>query len=1029
MNCSGSLCKSSLLLLCCAMHCIAPSVATAAPVDFNREVRPILSAHCFACHGPDAAERQAELRLDTQEGALADLGGHAAIVPKDPQASTLLQRITSTDAEQIMPPTETGKQLTAAQIDTLRRWIAEGAKWQSHWAYEPPVRADLPRLAAAQNSPGAQAVPEPVNAIDGFIRARLPEAGLRPSPEADRVTLVRRLYFDLLGLPPSAAEVEAVLRDSSPQAYEKLVDQLLASPHFGERMAMYWLDVVRFADTNGFHGDNHRDIALYRDYVIDAFNQNKPFDRFTIEQLAGDLLADASRETRIASGYNHLLMTTREGGAQAKEYTAKYAADRVRNVSSAWLGATMGCAECHDHKFDPFATKDFYRLAAFFADIKETAVGVQEQIAMPDDAQTRELAELNSRIAGAQQVLDTPTPALAEEQQAWEEATRRHFAVWSPLVPTGMLTSSGAMLQNSSDGALLVAGEPAATDVYTIVSRVDLDQLTGIRLEAIPHATLPGQGAGRAANGNFVLSEIRCSLADAANPADAKPLELEEPSADFSQADLPVAAAIDGKGNTGWAVAPHTKDRHTAIFAVKGNPKARHAILTIEMSHRHGHAHTLGHFRLSITKSPRPLRIHDGLPAEVRESLALDPPNRGADQQQKLAAYFRTVSPTLEPARQQLKQLQQAKTELEKAVPTTLVSMSVSPRAMRVLPRGNWLSDAGELVEPGVPTFLPPLGVTDRRATRLDLAHWLVAPGNPLVARVYVNRLWKLVFGQGLVKTLDDFGSQGAAPSHPDLLDYLALEFVDSGWDTKHLLKMMVMSATYRQSSAGSEQARQIDPYNKWLARQSSMRLDAEMIRDNALAISGLLSTKIGGPSVKPYQPRGYWSHLNFPVREYEADHGESLYRRGLYTYWCRTYLHPSLLAFDAPTREECTVERSRSNTPLQALVLLNDPTYVEAARVFARRVMTEGGSDPTSRLRWAYRQAITREPTAAELEILSGLLARHQAQYAADAAAASELLGTGETPLDAGMDRAEWAAWTSVVRVLLNLHETITRT
>jgi mono/diheme cytochrome c family protein len=996
------------------------SSARAAPVDFNRQIRPILSANCFACHGPDTAERKADLRLDTKEGAFADLGDHFALVAGKPDESELVRRISSADLDQAMPPADSGKKLTPEQIELVRRWVAEGARWQEHWAYARPVRPAVPASSAA---------PSVTNPIDLFIRAKLADAGLSPAPEADRVTLVRRLSFDLTGLPPSAEHVDAFVGDPTPQAYENLVDRLLASPHYGERMAIYWLDVVRFADTNGYHGDNHRDIAMYRDYVIQAFNQNKPFNRFTVEQLAGDLLPDASRETKIASGYNHLLMTTREGGAQAKEYLAKYAADRVRNVSVAWLGATVGCSECHDHKFDPFLTKDFYSLAAFFADIKEVAVGVQEQVMLPDEGESQKLAQLEGRIAAIRPVLDTSTPELESAQAAWEQDVLSRLPEWKPLKPTGAIAASGATMSIAEDGSVLVGGEGAASDIYTVVAPVDLSGISALRLEALAHDSLPGKGPGRAPKGNFVLSEIRCTIGPKADPAAARPLTLKGASADFAQEKMPATAAIDNNPKTGWAIAPQVGQEHLAVFEVQDAPTAAESVLTFELLQSDGGFRNLGRFRLSATSSPQPVKADPGAPKNILEILAVAEPARSAEQKKTLAAHYRSIAPVLEPARKQLAEAEQAKAEFVKTIPTTLVSMSVEPRAMRILPRGNWLSEAGDVVTPAVPAFLPPLGVNDRRATRLDLARWMTSPDQPLVARVFVNRLWKLAFGQGIVKTLDDFGSQGAAPTHPELLDWLAIEFVESGWDVKHLVKLLVMSATYRQSSAAGEPLRQVDPYNRWLAHQSRFRLDAEMVRDNALAISGLLSPVIGGPSVKPYQPRGYWAHLNFPVREYENDHGESQFRRGLYTYWARQYLHPSLLAFDAPTREECTVERPRSNTPLQALVLLNDPTYVEAARVFAGRIMANGGADTPSRLRWAYRQALSREPTPQEVGLLSDLLDKHRTEYAADRSAAEQLLGIGETPNPKGLDHAELAAWTSVVRVLLNLHETITRT
>ncbi len=806
-------------------------------VSFNRDIRPILSDNCFACHGPDKNQRKADLRLDTEEEALADRGGYAAIVPGKPDESELYRRISAADAKQRMPPAKFGKKLSQPQIELMRRWIEQGARWQKHWSLLAATRPALPRL----KNPSW-----PENAIDHFVLARLEQEGLKPSAEADKRTLVRRLSFDLTGLPPTPAQVEAFLANPAPRAYEELVDQLLASPHYGERLALYWLDLVRYGDTGGYHSDNHRDIALYRDYVIGALNDNKPFDQFTIEQLAGDLLSGATRLQQIASGYNRLLMTTEEGGAQAKEYLAKYAADRVRNVSTVWLGLTMGCAECHDHKFDPVATKEFYRFAAFFADLKEKAVGRQDQTLLPTPEQAAQLRQLDEQMAPLQKVLDTPTAELDAAQAKWEDLLR--------------------------------------------------------------------------------IREVR------------------------------------------------------------------------------------------------------RLPRNVIDVLLVEPAKRSEAQKQTLASYYRGIAPALESVRKQLADLRRRKAEMTKTMPTTLVSMAVPPRVMRVLPRGNWLDDSGEIVTPGVPASLPPLAVQGRRATRLDLARWLTAPDNPLVARVFVNRLWKLLFGQGLVKTLDDFGSQGAWPTHPELLDWLAVEFVDSGWDVKHLIKLMVLSRTYRQASAVSEQLRQRDPYNALLARQARFRLDAEMVRDNALAVSGLLARKVGGPSVKPYQPAGYWALLNFPKREWQKDQGAALYRRGVYTYWCRTFPHPSLVAFDAPSREECTVERPRSNTPLQALVLLNDPIYVEAARALGERILREGGSVTEERIQFAYRQTLCRQAGPEEVKLLASLYGQHLRQYQADGPAADALLQVGDKPVSRELDRPELAAWTSVGRVLLNLHETITR-
>ncbi|HXG09437.1 MAG TPA: PSD1 and planctomycete cytochrome C domain-containing protein [Gemmataceae bacterium] len=823
------------LLAGLALTCLpaaAPSAEPAAPtLEFNRDIRPILSDNCYACHGPDQNQRKADLRLDLQEGAL----NGRIIVPGKPDESELYLRITAADPAQRMPPRKSEKRLTAEQIAQIRRWIEQGARWQDHWSRLAPKRPPVP----AVSDPAW-----PVNPIDHFILARLDREKLRPSPEADKRTLIRRLSFDLTGLPPTPEEVDAFLADNSPEAYEKVVDRLLASPHYGERMALYWLDLVRFADTGGYHSDNHRDLAPYRDYVIKAFNDNMRFDRFTVEQLAGDLLPSPTVEHKIASGYNRLLMTTEEGGAQPKEYMAKYLADRVRNVSTVWLALTMGCAECHHHKFDPISMKDFYSLGAFFADIQEKAVGRQEQTLLPSPEQEARLKMLDAQMVPLHQAMAAPEVEAA--QAKWEEAVR------------------------------------------------------------------------------------------------------------------------------------------------KGEVK--------------------------------------GLPKPIADIVALAPAKRNEKQRQALAAHYRSIAPELEPVRRQLAELQRRKDEILRDVPSTLITRAGPPRVVRILPRGNWLDESGELVQPDTPAALPPLGVKDRRATRLDLARWLVSDDNPLTARVFVNRLWMLLFGQGLVKTLDDFGSQGSPPSHPELLDWLAVEFRESGWDVKHLVKRMVMSRTYRQSSQADEALRKRDPYNVLLARQGRFRLDAEMVRDNALAVSGLLSRKIGGRSVKPYQPDGYWAFLNFPKREYVKDTGEDLYRRGLYTYWQRTFPHPSLLAFDAPSREECTVERPRSNTPLQALVLLNDPTYVEAARCLAERIVREAGSGTEARIQFAYRQVLCRKAEPAEVNLLAALAEQHLQKYRVERESAQALLKVGDRPAPKEIDPAELAAWTSVARVLLNLHETITR-
>ena len=783
-------CLTLLLLIFASGICRAEEAPAAdsrhQAVSFDRDIRPLLSNHCYKCHGPDEEARESEFRLDTEVGAFAELsGGGKAITPGALDQSELYRRLTTTDEAERMPPVDVGKPLTKKQIALIGQWIKAGAQWDTHWAFRPVQRTAPPEVKQQSWV---------INPIDAFILSRLQTEKLTPSPEADRRTLIRRLSFDLIGLPPTPAEVKAFVEDKRPDAYERLVERLLASPHYGERMAMYWLDLVRYADTVGFHGDQNQNISRYRDWVITALNNNLPFDQFTIAQLAGDLLPDSTLEDKVASGYNRLNLTTEEGGAQPKEYLAKYAADRVRNASTVWLGATLGCAECHDHKFDPFTAKDFYSFAAFFADVEEVGKysgrnGRPPEMKAPTVTQAVQLAELETEITALQAKLKT-------------------------------------------------------------------------------------------------------------KPDDAKTLQ--------------------------------------------------------------------------------------------------------------------TV----------LDQLQGEKAGIEKQIRPTLITVSVEPRTMRILARGNWMDGSGEVVSPAVPDFMPPLELeTPLRATRLDLAKWLVAKENPLTARVFVNRLWKLYFGAGLSKVLDDLGAQGESPFHPELLDWLAAEFMESGWDVKYMIHLMATSQTYRQSSLMRPELRERDPFNRLLARQSRFRIEAELIRDNALAISGLLVPTIGGASVHPYQPPGYYQHLNFPTRSYLPDRGEDQYRRGLYTHWQRTFLHPAMLAFDAPTREECTAERPISNTPKGALALLNDPSMVEAARALAIKLMGHESS-----LQFGFELVTSREPDSRELAILSALHAEQLAYYQANPEAAEELSQVGNMPNPEELDLVALAAWTSVARALLNLNETITR-
>ncbi|MEX0716297.1 MAG: DUF1553 domain-containing protein [Planctomycetaceae bacterium] len=1026
-----------VLFTCATFACLAVFAADAPSaertagdppkVDYNRDIRPILSDNCFRCHGPDAGERQADLRLDLRDEAIGEREGYdPAIVPGHPEKSPLFARVSSDDEFAVMPPPDSGKKLDKTHIELIRRWIAEGAEWRDHWAYVPPQRPEVPNIEATRTLEASGSLVR--NEIDRFILAKLHEKKLAPSPEADRATLIRRLSFDLTGLPPTPEQVAQFVADDGDDAYEKLVDRLLATPEYGERMAIFWLDQVRYGDTGGYHSDNHREVWLYRDWVIDAFNENMPFDRFTVEQLAGDLLENPTRDQKIASGYNRMLLTTEEGGAQPKEYQAKYDADRVRNASSVWLGGTMACCECHDHKFDPYSIKDFYSFAAFFADISEKSVGRQPQTPMPLPDQKERLDAIDARLAPLKKRLDAHTPELAAAQAVWETSLSGGDPQWMALRPESVKSRDGVLIETLEDDSILAdALEVPPSDLYTLKFKLEQRGVTALRLEVMPHKTLPSHGPGLAANGNFVLGEFVVQ-------ANGEPVPIARATATHSQSGYPIANTIDGKPETGWAILPDVGKANDAIFELKtdlgpGDGDASVELVVTLLNH-YGSQHALGHFRISATTAPRPVGVAggDSLPKNVREILAVPADKRSKKQQDDLAAHYRTIAPALDSLRAEVSEIEKRRKELMDDIPTMLISTSGKPRTIRVLPRGNWLDDSGEVVEPAIPEFLGGLEVDEGRPTRLDLARWIIDEKNPLAARVFVNRLWKLMFGEGIVDTPDDFGAQGSSPTHPELLDWLAIEFVESGWDVKHILKLMALSGTYRQSSVASEELRRIDPYNKWFARQGRFVLPAEMVRDNALAVSGLLHKQIGGPSVKPYQPKGYWAHLMFPSRVWVDEKGPDQYRRGLYTYWQRTYLHPSLMAFDAPSREECVVERPRSNTPLQALVLLNDPTYVEAARAFAERILKEGGSDDAERIAFAWRTATARDPRPEEVELLREIVAKHREEYRADAKAAKELLQIGQKPVAEGTDPAELAAWTSAARVILNLHETITR-
>lgn len=996
---------------------MALQTTAAERLSFDRDIRPILSDKCFACHGPDPAQRQAELRLDTKGGAFSAPSGYPIIVPGEPENSELVVRITHADIEQRMPPQSSNRQPTQEQIDTLIQWIAEGAEWEEHWVYNLPERVEPPTV---KNSDWVR------NPIDRFILGRLEAEGLEPSQAADKRMLIRRLNFDLTGLLPKPAEVEQFLRDERPDAYEALVNRLLSKPQYGERMAIYWLDLVRYADTSGYHSDESVSVWPYRDYVIRAFNDNMPFNQFTLENLAGDLLPNPTREQKVASGYNRLNQTTAEGGAQAKEYLAIYAADRVRTTASVWLGATLGCAQCHDHKFDPYTAKDFYSFAAFFADVEGPGVygGGSKWapvVTLPTPAQQTALQEIEDELAKLRQVFEASSPALEAEQARWEAEI---LSLLPSTEPADFAWIDDAQNNGGrTDGVWEFVGKNEAPVFSKRLSR---------RQTAKPAQTL--QHSFRGANRKFTLAEGDKLFAyvwiDPAAPPETLMLQWNDGNWEHR--------AFWGEDKINFGGIGKDTPAHKPMGALPAAGEwvrlevepadvglAPGSVLNGIAFVQHGGTTYWDVAGIATTRGSEVKHTHT---EPIIKAIQVDTFVRTTSQRKQIAAEYRRIAPALDGIRNELAALEKQKTAIEAEIPYSLTTVSAQPRTTRVLPRGNWMDDSGEIVNPAIPAFLGNLKMKNRRPTRLELANWVVSKDNPLTARAFVNRLWALFFGTGLSRVLDDLGAQGEPPVHPELLDWLALEFMESGWNVKHIVKLIVTSNTYRQSSKPTEVLQERDAYNRLLARQSRWRLDAEVVRDTALQLSGILVPKIGGPSVRPYQPKGYYSNLNFPKRTYVHDTGESQYRRGLYTHWQRTFLHPSLMAFDAPSRQECTAERATSNTPMQALTLLNDPTYVEAARVFAARIVNEGGETPTERVNWAYQWALSRLPQPKELEIMTALYEKHQAEFTADLEAAEVLTTTGEAPTTQGIEPDELAAWTSVARVILNLHETITR-
>jgi hypothetical protein len=1146
---------SSTTALSGAMTERAVPQALPARVDFSRDIRPILSTKCFACHGPDAGARMANLRLDRRGEATKDRGGYRAIAPGKTAASRVCQRIGERDPARRMPPPGSGRVLTAQDVRLIRRWIEQGAPYAEHWAFVKPRRPPAPHV---KNAAWVR------NPIDAFILARLEQEGLRPSPEADRFTLIRRLSLDLVGLPPTPEEVTTFVNDRSPDAYEKLVDRLLASPHYSERWARVWLDLARYADSAGYGSDPLRlNIWPYRDWVIQAFNRNLPYDQFTIEQLAGDLLPHSTQDQLVATAFHRNTMTNTEGGTDDEEFRVAAVKDRIATTAQVWMGLTLGCAQCHSHKFDPITQREYYQ---FFALFNETEDNDQPDetptMPVPTAEQREKMDRLKGEIAALQTRIATPTPQFAADLAVWERA-QAHPVEWVPLDPVEFCSTNGATLTKLPDGSLLAGGKTPETDTYTLKLHTALSGITALRLEVLPHESLPGGGPGRSSSGNGVLSSLRVaavpgrpkpvtarfvrvenpgaerilSLAEVevfsggvnvathgtasqsstdyeglaklaidgntngdyfaahsvthtrqeespwwevdlgaevsidsiavwnrtdgglgtrlsnfrvlALAADRKtvwetkvaeppspstrldstgeqPVVLQNATASVEEAGFEVSKAIDGDGKSGWRVVPGPSGgAQAAVFETAAPVGDRDgATLTITLGQSAGEGQTLGRFRLTATTAPRPVRE---LPNRLRAILAVAPEGRTEAQRTELAAYFRPIAPSLAPLYGKLTAKQKELAEIKPVeLPVMRELASEKRRVSHLLIKGNFLNP-GEVVQPGLPAAFPPLPPGTPH-NRLGVARWLVSRDNPLTARVAANRFWAQLFGTGIVETEEDFGTQGALPTHPELLDWLAVDFMERGWDMKALLKTMVTSATYRQSSRITPELLRQDPRNRLLARYPRRRLDAEFVRDQALALSGLLSRKIGGPSVYPPQPDGLWRAAFNGERTWPTSKGEDRYRRGLYTFWRRTVPYPSMATFDAPSREICTMRRLPTNTPLQALVTLDDPAYVEMAQALGRRIVREGGMTNADRARYALRLVLACPPQEAQVAALVALYDRELAHYRKDPEAAKKLATDPLGPLPDGMDAAAQAAWTVVANVLLNLDGVLTR-
>jgi hypothetical protein len=1129
-------------------------------VDFSRDIKPILSNACYRCHGPDAAERKGGtdgVRFDTSEGLFADLGGHAAVVPGKPEQSELLKRVTSNDPDHVMPPRGQGTPLKPREIELLTAWIQQGASFSRHWSYVVPVRSQLPSV---------KELGWVKNPIDRFVLARLEREGIRPSAEADRYALIRRVSLDLTGLPPTIAEVDAFLNDSNPDAYEKLVDRTLARQAFGEHWGLLWLDLARYADSAGYADDPARKIWLFRDYVIKSFNANKPFDQFTIEQIAGDLLPDPTDDQLIATAFHRNTMTNNEGGTNDEEFRNVAVVDRVTTTMSVWMGTTMMCAQCHNHKYDPITQEDFYRVFAFFNNTEDADRGDESPLhSIYTEDQQKQRATWQTEVAKLEQTLKTETPAIVAGRTKWDAEFPRSVA-WTPLKPRDAKSEANSAITISGEGAVNVAAG-ATNDTYSVAVPLSAGSIRALRLDALPDEKLPGQGPGHA-GGNFVVTKVSATInppsgvyvpgrfvrvelpgdkllslaevqvfsgsenaalkgearqistdyggdaklaidgntngqffearstthtaagkdpwwevdlksvqnidrivvwnradgvgerlsnfrvlildekrdavwkndvAAPPNPSTEFPIdgrrtiEFVTALADYAQAGFDPGNVINNKDpkTKGWAIGGALGQPHSlTLIARTGFEVSEGSTLTVTIEQASQHAnHTLGHFRLSVTSEPR-AEEWARTPTDVLSALNVAANERTQAQQDLINQHYLSIAPELAESRQQLAGLQKSLNDLKPETVPIMRELTANRRVTKLQHRGNF-QDLGPEVSEGVPASFSAIPEQVSK-NRLALAKWLVDANNPLTARVIANRYWEQLFGIGIVSTSEEFGSQGDQPTHPELLDWLACELeglpgsAQQPWDTKAFLKTIVMSATYRQSSKVTPELQQLDPDNRLLARGPRFRLSAETLRDQALAVSGLLSPKMYGPPVKPPQPNLGLSAAFGSSTDWQTSAGEDKYRRGLYTTWRRSNPYPSMATFDAPNREVCTVRRVRTNTPLQALVTLNDPVYIESAQALARRIVKESGPTVDDRVRHGFRLVLSRPPHSGELNRLVELYQRSLQRFSQSPDEAVRMATDPLGPADADANVPELAAWSVVGNVILNLDETL---